>query len=78
MNKPARIALTVGISAAAAVAAPFLLVGGFQAINQLIWQLSYVLPAWLVVFALPVLAIAGVGLAAAVLALVIVWIWRKR
>ena len=77
MNTATRIALTVGVSAAAAVATPFLLIGGLQALNNLAWQLSYLLPTWGAVLVFPVLTMGGIGISIAVLALLIAWIWKK-
>jgi hypothetical protein len=77
MNTATRVALTVTIATAAAMAAPLLVFPGIQALNQLLWQVSYWLPSWLAGPVTWLLVLVLASLAITALALVIIRIWKK-
>jgi hypothetical protein len=77
MNTATRIALTVTMATAAAMAAPLLVFPGIQTVSQLLWQVSYWLPSGLAGPVTWLLVLAMASLAITALILVIVRIWRK-
>jgi hypothetical protein len=77
MNTAARIALTVALSVAAVSMSPFLLIFALQGANNLVWQLSYLLPGGLVGAVSFAVGVAAIAIPAGLFALVIYLIWRK-
>ena len=77
MTKTTKIIITIAVTFGCVVLLPALLLLGLQAGNNLLWQLSYLLPSSLV----GPLTIMLVALLVVVLVappvLCLVWVWRK-